>query len=233
MSTTRRQGQPNRRLKSAQAAKRTPPPRQGGPSRRLLLIGLVGVVVLAAVAGAVWQLAGGDDGGRSAVVVSRLQTTTLDAVSRPTWDPNYQNLSEVVEALDLPGVSENILHEHAHLTLYAGGRQVIVPANIGYDEPGQQFSPIHTHDERGVIHIEADRADFQATLQHVFDVWGVMLTPERVGGYRGAQLWVNGEPVEGDPGAYEIEAHDEITLLAGDEPDGFEPRDSYRFEPGE
>jgi hypothetical protein len=233
MSATRKP-KPNGRSGTGAGIRRAEPPRTP-PSRRWTIIGLGLAVLAAVVAGAVWQFAGGDSSSeaRPAVVTDRLARTVLDPVSEPTWPPNYSNLSQVNKALGLPGLSETVLHIHAHLDLWAGGNKVVVPADLAYNPSLQAVSPIHTHDETGVIHVEADDPKFKATLQDLFDVWGVMLTPDRLGGYKGVHLWVNGKPVSGDPGAYEMKAHDEIALVAGDVPSGFQPPTSYKFPPGE
>lgn len=64
------------------------------------------------------------------------------------------------------------VHYHAHLDVFYDGEEVTVPANIGIDLERQVISPLHTHFQGGVIHVEADKAaDF--TLGQFLTEWGV------------------------------------------------------------
>jgi hypothetical protein len=111
-----------------------------------------------------------------------------------------------------------------------------VPANVGI---GQQFiSPLHTHDVRGVLHVESDKVQ-AFTLGQFFGVWGVPLSSTELGGLRAGgakqlRAWVNGKPASGDPGAIELAAHQEIVVAYGT--DGQMPKPvpaSFAFAPGE
>ena len=58
-----------------------------------------------------------------------------------------------------------VLHIHEHLDVYVAGRRVTVPAGIGIDVAGSFISPMHTHDETGVIHVESlDPPDVHARV---------------------------------------------------------------------
>jgi|SRR3989339_738192 len=48
-------------------------------------------------------------------------------------------------------VSRNGLHWHTDLAIYVKGTKLDIPANIGI---GAVHQPIHTHDEKDVIHLE-------------------------------------------------------------------------------
>jgi len=73
------------------------------------------------------------------------------------------------------------LHIHEHLDLYVDGRAVTVPADVGISLAGGFLSPLHTHDPRGIIHVESPLVrDF--TLSDFFDVWGVRFDAHCVGG---------------------------------------------------
>ena len=105
--------------------------------------------------------------------------------------------------------------------------------DIGIDEATQLLSPIHTHDDTGVIHIEADQKDFAPTSSNVFDVWGLRFNSQCIGGYcGGVKMWVDGKPST-QFGAYVMKAHDAITILQGAPPPGFKPDKSYKFPAGE
>jgi hypothetical protein len=100
-----------------------------------------------------------------------------------------------VSTMNSPSSSE---HTHPPLAVWANGRRVPVPADIGIDpreDPGQ-MAGLHTHDDSGTIHNEG-QAD--ATLGQFFAVWGVPFTSDRLGPYRAdtqrvVQMWVDGKP---------------------------------------
>jgi len=99
-----------------------------------------------------------------------------------------------------------VMHIHARLTIVMDGREVTVPANIGIspslwvdrslDRYGQGgMSPLHTHDESGVIHIESIVVR-NYTLGELFDVWGVSFNEfcifDKCGGRGSVRVHVNG-----------------------------------------
>ncbi len=60
-------------------------------------------------------------------------------------------------------------HIHPELSIFVNGEEVSVPNNLGVTNVG--MTAIHTHDEKGVIHVEAPiKKDF--TLGDFFAVWG-------------------------------------------------------------
>lgn len=76
-----------------------------------------------------------------------------------------------------------LFHIHATLTIRIDGQEVKIPRNIGIspflwiDRSLERYgignsSPMHTHDESGVIHIESTVAR-NYTLGEFFDIWGV------------------------------------------------------------
>lgn len=139
-------------------------------------------------------------------------------------------------------------HAHAHLDVFVNGDPVVLPRGIGIDvgNPGvtdfpaengqgptwgiQDFekgcptpciSPLHTHGDDGVIHIEA-ASESVYTLGQFFTEWGVALSDECVGGYCAPdariQVYLNGKTQAGNPA--EIELHDrlEIAIVIGTPP---------------
>jgi hypothetical protein len=167
------------------------------------------------------------------VVKQRDSTAKIDFVVAGTWRPNYTNLADAIKALGLPGLSDTVQHYHTHLHLIVQGNDVPVPPDIGLDAATQTYAPIHTHDDRSVIHIEADVKNYHSDLQNVFDIWGVRFNSQCVGGYcNGVKMWVNGVPST-KFGAYVMQPHDAITILEGKAPAGFKPDASFKFAPGE
>jgi hypothetical protein len=131
-----------------------------------------------------------------------------------------------------------VLHIHQHLDIFVHGEPVVVPASIGIDPAMRWLSAIHTHDTRGVIHVESPiMADF--TLGQFFDTWGVRFTHDCLGGYCAdasstLAVYVNGAKYEGDPRRLTLAAHQEIAVVYGTEAEGpAEIPATFEFEPGE
>jgi hypothetical protein len=60
-------------------------------------------------------------------------------------------------------------HIHPELSIFMNGTEVPIPLNLGVKATG--MTAIHTHNEKGVIHVEAPiKKDF--TLGDFFAVWG-------------------------------------------------------------
>ena len=136
----------------------------------------------------------------------------------PPWEPEYDHLSERLQALGLPGLNEQIFHIHALLHVYVNGKPVTVPANIGLKEPTGPFSPIHTHDTSGIVHMEADQK-YPFTIGQFFAVWGVKFSNDQLGPYKSngneqLSAYVNGKKVS-DPVNYVMKEHDVISVGYG------------------
>ncbi|MFG1704130.1 hypothetical protein ACFLIM_13140 [Nonomuraea sp. M3C6] len=127
-------------------------------------------------------------------------------------------------------------HYHAHLTIFVDGEEVEVPADIGID--GDDMSPVHTHDDRGVIHVESHAKGDVFTLGQIFKQWGVTLSAGQIGALKtgnGRTLTaeVDGKPVTGDPAAIAIRPHEQISLVYGVPDPSFSPPTSFTFKPDE
>ena len=84
-----------------------------------------------------------------------------------------------------------------------------------------------------MIHIESGTKDFRANLQQFFDVWGVYAASDQLGGYnQPIKAWINGEPVT-DWLSVDLQKHDAVTLVVGNEPPNFKPDKSFAFQNGE
>jgi hypothetical protein len=89
-------------------------------------------------------------------------------------------------------------HIHPELSVYANGKEISIPVNIGIDpsRPPELMAGLHTHDTSGAIHVE-NAVD--PTLGQFFEIWGVPFSADRLGPY-GAEgddrvrVWVDGEP---------------------------------------
>jgi hypothetical protein len=151
-------------------------------------------------------------------------TTTADPSALPgmrtteaPWGIDVGGLPERLKADNLAQLKEEgqVLHIHQHLDIIVNGQPVAVPANIGV--AATYISPIHTHDTRGILHVESPiQATF--TLGNFFDVWGVLLTADCIGGYCANAsstlgVYVDGQKVEGDPRLLELASHQQIAVV--------------------
>ncbi|TML82099.1 MAG: hypothetical protein E6G09_11195 [Actinobacteria bacterium] len=143
------------------------------------------------------------------------------------WGANRTHLRERLRALGLPAlpVEGRALHTHEHVDLYLNGTHVAVPAGIGIgiDPSRRFFSPLHTHDRTGILHVESPTRTAY-TLGQFFGVWGVRLSAKCIGSYcagggRTLQAFVAGRPVNGDPTVIPLRRHAEIVLAYGTRPD--------------
>jgi hypothetical protein len=97
---------------------------------------------------------------------------------------------------------------------------MVVPADIGIDQANGVIASLHTHDETGSVHVEADDAAFVGTLGEFFDVWGVRLSPSCLGGNctegdAALRVFVDGEEWAGDPRSIPLEDQRAIVVTFG------------------
>lgn len=127
-------------------------------------------------------------------------------------------------------------HYHAHLSVFVDGKAVEVPADIGID--GEDMTPVHTHDTRGVIHVESRGKGEVYTLGQIFKQWGVTLSANQIGALRTGKgkvltTQIDGKPYTGDPAAITIKAHEQISLVYGVPDPSFTPPSSFSFKSDE
>jgi hypothetical protein len=184
--------------------------RKQSARKRNRTVTLVAVVVLAAVAIGLVVLLGGNGDGTTATPtpsgVTIPDPATLPGILQtpPPWDNNLAQANERLADLGLPELSDTILHHHVHLWIYVDGQPVVVPMEVGYSQALQVFSPLHTHDATGLVHVESADPNFQPVLAQFMDVWGVYFTQTCLGdacndGDRQLRVFLNGEEYTGDP----------------------------------
>lgn len=111
-------------------------------------------------------------------------------------------------------------HVHVDLQLYARGRRVGVPADIGISQSANCLYWIHTHDNSGIIHIESP-VKRRFTLGQFFDIWGPDLSSTKaasVSAPRGTHLsiWVNGKAWHGsDPRTIDLHDRETVVIQSG------------------
>lgn len=189
--------------------------------RRLKVVALLTAPTLAVIVVAAVVAATGKGSARTPLVPP---TNLSGELTGPApWPANVGQLRARLDAIGLPalGAMGTRLHIHQHLDVYAEGRRVTVPALIGIAAKDRQvlFSPLHTHDATGVVHVESPVVK-TFTLGQFFAVWGVRFTPRCLGGYctQGAnriRVYSDGRLVTGDPRALALREHQEIVVAYG------------------
>jgi hypothetical protein len=165
-------------------------------------------------------------------------TTAVGVDSLPPW-PAPADATAAARDAGLPMLSSEgmVEHIHVHLDVVVDGRPVAVPSNIGIDAARGAISPLHTHDDSGVIHIESP-VKRQFSLGEFFSEWQVSLSADNIGGLRAVdgktvRAYVNGQPRSGNPAAIMFAQHDEIALLYGPPQPGEKVPATYDFPPGD
>ncbi|AXJ09884.1 hypothetical protein [Arthrobacter sp. PM3] len=188
----------------------------------------LGAVVLA-VSGCSAATSGPGTAGPTPGATSSAATTAPTTAPTTGWELDTRGGAERIKAAGLPvlnmeGAAE---HFHAHLDVFVDGKPVAVPADIGFSfsAAGQPdgISALHTHDESGIIHIEAPAAGDTYTLGQILTEWGVLDGTGKPGtAHSGISDWtvaVNGAKQDGPAQAVVLKAHDEIVLFHGTAPD--------------
>ena len=201
--------------------------------KRRLRIGIIaGVVLVAAIAAFV--LLSGSDKPKSPIA----SDPTKGQVTPGPWNSGSQGLEKRVAALGLPDPSDTVFHVHANLKIYTDGNPQKIPANIGINQDSQFITSLHTHDDTGVIHMEAVQP-YPFKLGQFFEVWNVPFSKLQLGSFSTSngkglvlQLWVNGKQIQGNPQDYVMKAHDRMVVGFG-KPGSFPTNNDFKFPTGE
>ena len=117
-------------------------------------------------------------------------------------------------------------HVHVHVGSLVNGQLKTIPAGIGIGTPwnttvngfvnsGSCFMWLHTHDNSGIVHIEAPSPQ-TFTLGQFFDIWGQSLTSKEVVGQKGdVTVYINQVKFTGDPRNVSLSNHESISLIIG------------------
>ena len=215
---------------------------RGGGQRTRLWVGAGVVVAAALVAGLIIGIARHDRTHTSesdtANFNSAPATVAVGAETPPPW-PAPADVGAAVAAARLPmlGAEGTTEHIHVHLDVLVDGHAVSVPAGIGIDAKNRRISPLHTHDDSGVIHIESPvKREF--SLGEFFSQWQVSLSENNIGALRVGNgqtlgVFVNGAPRQGNPAAITSAPHDEIAVVYGAPEQGESIPAKYDFPAGD
>ena len=155
------------------------------------------------------------------------------------WLAERLELADRLRAIGIPALREEgtALHTHQHLDVVIAGKTIMVPANIGIDWMKRFISPVHTHDDSGIVHIEAAAVETY-TLGQFFDVWGVRFDGKCIGSYcaggnKVLRVFANGTLVGGDPRVLALTSRQVIAVMYGTSDQvARPPRTSYDFPKG-
>lgn len=187
----------------------------------------------------------------ASLVAAALAACGLTSQSQPTpaagqliWAAPSNPLELTVNAGLQPETKETLtFHVHAHLDVLIDGSPVLVPAGIGINisDPAVQhgqwnggpahggiagcaqpcISPLHTHDESGVIHTESANST-PNRLGQFFTEWNVALDGACVGQYckpaTSIVVYVNGDRYSGNPADISLTDRKEIAVVIGSAP---------------
>jgi hypothetical protein len=206
---------PNRQARKEEARRQREMLRRKAARRRLIgrILGIAGaLVVVAGVVLGILLLGGGKP----------QIPQDLPGIQKDTepWPPELTHLQQRLRKIGIGflGTEQQVLHIHQHLDVFVNGSQVQVPQDIGIIG-GTGLAFIHTHDASGVIHVESPTAR-RYTLGNVFDIWGVLFTPDCLGAYCNqgndrVRVFVDGKRVTGDPRTVALKNFQEIVVTYG------------------
>jgi hypothetical protein len=139
------------------------------------------------------------------------------------WPAPTSKVAQLIKKAGLPALPGERLeyHVHSHLDVFVDGKAQAVPANLGIDVVESVISPLHTHDETGLIHVEnATPATFY--LGQLFVEWDIRLDTTCAGTYcrptKDWTIYVDGTKDTRDPSKIEFAAHREIAIVIGTPP---------------
>jgi hypothetical protein len=177
----------------------------------LIILLILGLIIWAKVASSHWG------------AVTLTTPTSLPGIQTgiAPWVAEISNLRERLKDIKLPALAEEgaALHIHQHLDIYINGKPTPIPAGIGINEEAGFISPIHVHDDTGIVHVESPTVQ-TFTLGQFFDIWGVKFTQDSIGGYSSQadkilKLFLNGKLYSGDPRMLALDSHQEIVIAYG------------------
>jgi hypothetical protein len=207
----------------------------GRPQRPPWVYAAAGALVAAVIAAAVLGFVLTRDSGGAKNKAAATNYNALPGIrkTKAPWPPEYLYLADRLAPLDLTtlgGHNGLVLHFHAHIDIFVNGKKVKVPALVGINPGANYLTELHTHDDRGVIHIEAQKSrDF--TVGQFFAEWAVYLDSHSIGGYPGMKWYLNGKQQTGNPANLVFKPHQEIAFVVGKAPAKIPS--SYKFSQGE
>jgi hypothetical protein len=132
------------------------------------------------------------------------------------------NAAAPIDNIKCESMEGSVFHIHAKLAIFINGQNFTLPALIGITD--DCFYWMHTHDETGIIHIEAP-IQKTFTLGEFFDIWKQKLGNNQILNYtidsnHPLNVYINGTKVSNgiDFRNINIHAHDVIAIVYGEPP---------------
>jgi hypothetical protein len=128
--------------------------------------------------------------------------------------------STPIDGISCDFAEASTYHVHAHLAIIVGGKAVSgPPANTGIQFVHLCLYWLHTHDDSGIIHIEAPHR-FSPTLGNFFDIWDQPLSRQRiashvVGAGQTLRVYVGPTVYSANPRSIPLYEHTKVTLEIG------------------
>ena len=149
--------------------------------------------------------------------------------------PGPASAGPVIDGIECNTSESLIYHIHGHLSIYDQGRPVTVPQGIGIDKAHGCIYWMHTHDTRGVMHIESP-TEKHYTLGNFLDIWGQRVDSSAflahgIAPGHSVRAYVGKDRYSGNPTAILLTPHTLLTLEYG--PPWVAPDTAYAFQPGE
>jgi hypothetical protein len=193
------------------------------------------VVLIAAIVLGVFLLRD-SGGGSSNTTTSVAGYNALPGIrkTKGPWPPEYEFLADRLLPLGLTTLPQEAVatHYHSHLDIFVDGKHVAVPKYIGINLGANYLTDLHTHDTRGVIHVESPKSNDHFSVGQFVAEWGVFLNSRCIGGYcDGLKWYLNGKLQTGNPQKYVLQPHDEVAIVVGKPPAKIPS--SYKFLGGE
>jgi hypothetical protein len=228
---------PPRRVQAPQRRDpRKSAPAAAAPGRSPWLYAAAGALAAVLVAGVVLAVVlTQSNGGGPKTQTTATNYNALPGIRRTKapWPPEYRFLADRLEPLGLTTLSGHnglTLHFHVHADIFVNGKKVKIPALVGINPGAGYLTELHTHDNSGVIHIEAQKSrDF--TLGQFFAEWAVYLNANHIGGYSGMKWYLDGKLQTGNPQTLVFKPHQELAFVVGKPPATIPS--SYTFPAGE
>lgn len=195
-----------------------------------------GVVVLIAAIVLGVILIRDNSGGSSKTTTDVAAYNQLPGIrkTKAPWPPEYEFLADRLLPLGLSTLSQEgvATHYHSHLDIFVDGKHVTVPKYVGINLGANYLTELHTHDTRGVIHIESPKSNDHFSVGQFVAEWGVFLNSRCIGAYcDGLKWYLNGKLQTGNPQKYVLQSHDEVAIVVGKPPAKIPS--SYKFLGGE
>ncbi len=139
----------------------------------------------------------------------------VSVIIRQHQTPATSVMYPAVDHIPCQHTEQGGAHFHAHVTIYINGKRILIPANIGIAPDGSCLYWLHTHDDSGVIHIEAPTGS-SFTFGNFLDIWEQRFRqlgyPDQFADPAGWQVYVNGKPLSGDFRRIPLHSHLLMTL---------------------